>query len=105
MTCVPLPNPFRTISPDCCGICGFERAKAPAVLHTARHHGTQTRSPVFQEGPGIRKGMDTVMGPWIQYAENWHDNATPEDFHHSAYPQPFCDLLCWQSSGALALMA
>ena len=42
--------------------------------------------------PTFRQAWTQSWGPWAGYAEQWYDNAPPEDLHHaraSKFPNPF----------------
>ena len=67
-------------------------------MYNTRHGTTMHKRPIqcLKWAPSFRKAWAPSWGTWAEYAEQWCDNASPEDVHHVAclrVPSAFYDQL------------
>ena len=82
---------------DGCGVPWDHNAVKCPICNT--RHGTTVQERLIQcpkWAPSFRLAWTQSWGTWAEYAEQWYENASPEDMHHVAclrVPSSFYDQL------------
>ena len=75
---------------------GIIICEVPHMQYQAWHHRAQAADSMPKWAPSFRQAWTQSWGTRVEYAEQWYDNASPEDMHHVAclrVPSSFYDQL------------